>query len=184
MHDLVARNEQPVALVVQLSKFAMSNIQCNCHRNCNLLIRLDIHIIKMDFDDERDLSESKCEFCGCNGNHDPHMSLAQRLEEFQQQNIMMFTRIMEAIQPKNDSRLMDSDFDVKNLPCQNIQKLLELNVLCECKPNVKKILVIISAISLLVMFILFMLFILFMFMFVHFFFLGIQISSLLLLHKR
>lgn len=72
--------------------------------------------------------------------------LFDRAQEYQQENIMMFTRIMEKLRSEpssqdNDVSLTHADINVKNFPCSDFDEMKRLNTLCKGDPLALKILV-------------------------------------------
>lgn len=118
-------------------------------------------------EDAENVEESNdCEFCGCNGDHEGSCKfnfrkfhqhkykksdasfavkqLVNKIEEFQEQNVFMYTRIMEAFKkvvPQIDVHLASNDFDIKRLPYGKVEDLLRLNELCKTQPTVRMLLV-------------------------------------------
>lgn len=78
--------------------------------------------------------------------------LIASVESYQEQNAMMFTRIMDALKRKDsrdDTQLTDmGESDLKLLPYDDVQKLLTLNELYKTKQDVKELLVSTEKISL------------------------------------
>lgn len=66
--------------------------------------------------------------------------MIEKVESYQEQNVMMFSRIMEALKcsQKHDN---ETEFDSKLFPYKDIQRLIELDKLCKMKPAVKDLLV-------------------------------------------
>lgn len=66
---------------------------------------------------------------------------------YQRENVMMFSHIMEKLKDKEenvseiDTNFDDPDFSFEHFPCVDIEQLTRLNMLCATKPTVKKILV-------------------------------------------
>lgn len=67
------------------------------------------------------------------------------MAEYHEENVMMFTRIMQKLEKKSpsdeDVTLSHSEINVKDFPCANLNKLKILNTLCKEDSVAMKILV-------------------------------------------
>lgn len=100
-------------------------------------------------DDE--VESSTCEYCGCSG-HDNDNKLSEMIDlvkSYQEEIVVMFSRIMGKLSEKDDVSQMDTDndiddpdFSIDNFPCSDIEELKRLNTLCGTKQTVNNILVI------------------------------------------
>lgn len=121
----------------------------------------------MEIEDETE--SNHCEYCGCNGKHDTSdlckaykriwifvwllylcyctpldfavTRLTESIKTFQQENVVMFSRIMAKINGEDSSCLDTADIGIKDLPFRQAEKLLELNKLCGDQPKAKFFLV-------------------------------------------
>lgn len=66
--------------------------------------------------------------------------LIEKVESYHEQNVMMFSRIMEALKCLHGDE-NEPEFDAKLFPYKDVQKLIELDKLCQMKPAVKHSLV-------------------------------------------
>lgn len=104
----------------------------------------------IDEDDYQFETTTQCEYCGCSG-HDKDIEnvreLIQVVRNFQNENVLMFTRIMEELSQmkgnvsQGDPNLEDPDFSITNFPCKDVAELTKLNTLCTTKPNIINMLV-------------------------------------------
>lgn len=69
--------------------------------------------------------------------------LGNRIEEFQQQNIMMFTRIMDKLNGDSSlPKVVCGAIQNRDLPCASLDKFEKFNDLCETEEDVGNMLVI------------------------------------------
>lgn len=71
-------------------------------------------------------------------------NLVNRIEEFQQNNTMMFTRIMDKLAGSSLAETSDScaAFQIRDFPCASLDKFEKLNDLCSNDQDVQKTVVI------------------------------------------
>lgn len=69
-----------------------------------------------------------------------------QVREYQRENVMMFTRIMDKLQNNSSSQddvvsLSHAGINMEHFPCSDINELQRLNTLCKDDPVALKILV-------------------------------------------
>lgn len=72
------------------------------------------------------------------------VSLAETIKTSQQENVVMFSRIMSKLNGEENTSLdftENTDLCLKDMPFKQIQNLVELNQQCTDKPNTRKLLV-------------------------------------------
>lgn len=72
------------------------------------------------------------------------VSLAETIKTSQQENVVMFSRIMSKLNGEENTSLdftENTDLRLKDMPFKQVQNLVELNQQCTDKPNTRKLLV-------------------------------------------
>lgn len=72
------------------------------------------------------------------------VSLAETIKTSQQENVVMFSRIMSKLNGEGNTSLdftENTDLRLKDMPFKQVQNLVELNQQCTDKPNTRKLLV-------------------------------------------
>lgn len=73
--------------------------------------------------------------------------MIDRIDQYQKENTMMFTRIMhklnEKLSPQDDAdeNFDHPDIDIHEFPCNRLERLKNLNTVCKADPSAMRILV-------------------------------------------